>query len=64
MESDKLLYPAPPPELHYLDIDEYLIYGSKKRKSKKQKNKPMRQLEFNFSINVNQESCHTKTKPQ
>lgn len=64
MNSDKLLYPAPPPDFHYLDIDDYLLFGRKKRKTKRQQKRPLKQLEFNFSINVNQESCHTKTKQQ
>ncbi len=67
MKSDSLLYPAPPPNFHYLDIDDYLINGRKKRKTKRQlrqPKRPLKQLEFNFNINVNQEPCHTKTKPQ
>lgn len=63
MKSDSLLYPAPPPDFHYLDIDDYLING-RKRRTRKKARKPLKQLEFNFNINVNQESCHTKTKPQ
>lgn len=64
MNSDKLLYPAPPPDFHFLDIDDYLINGRKKRKKKRQLRKPLKQLELNFNINVNQESCHTKMKQQ
>lgn len=55
--------PVPPSDFHYLDIDDYLIYGRKRKPSKKAR-KPLLQLELNFDNNVIQESCHTKMKPQ